>query len=664
MGGSAGRQWLQGVERGLTFFVALFAGWTLLCHFWVFIVHGSFATLRWAAVLLSPLALLGSYYLSRQVAEAEADPARSERSVSDLERVLSVLLALVLVGAAARFAEPWIGWALSVLLCVFFVLRSREGEPLFGAIGPASRVEGWGLLALAVAAAGLTLAVHRPDSDDGFLLNLSVALLDLPDLPVHGWDHLHDVPGPMIFAGYRAHAVEVLYAAVGWVLGIEPIVVAHLLLPPLSAALAVCSAGLLLRVLVPRVWLLALVVLGAYWLAFGDVHEGFANYALVRLFQGKCVMVTVTLPYIALQVIRFMSSGRPGDFLRICAGLVAAIGLSSSALFVAPLALGVTAVGCWRPSLPATKRLALSCSAAIYPLIVALAVRAEVLDQVQIMQGSSLYGRVLTYADSRGHVLGAGWHLWVHQALPLAAAAGCRRHSRKLFLSALLLCFYLVPINPILYPFWSQYVTSAPAAWRLWWAVPIPILMGVAIANLGDVANGRRRLIGTVLALLGLEVFILLPAKPTVSARNMANWRYPSLKVVPLADEAAQAVADRAPAGTNVLVPRYLSMWLTTRTGHPKVVAHKENYLKVLRPSWGDAEVDRRLALLTLVSGTGCRPGAGALLQLAIEELDIGAVALHGGVVPCADEIRGILSAAGFSNQPAFGHDIWVRIAD
>jgi hypothetical protein len=137
---------------------------------------------------------------------------------------------------------------------------------------------------------------------------------------------------------------------------------------------------------------------------------------------------------------------------------------------------------------------------------------------------------------------------------------------------------------------------------------------------------------------------------------------WPRLKV-PEDDYAVALRVNRlTPPGYSVLVPRDIAMWVTTRRGHPRVVAHKENALKVLEPLIGQMQFGLRMHLLMYISGVGRSPRSPAVLAGALADQHIGLVAAH-TTNPAYAEIAGVMRAAHFRQAAQSGYMLWYRSA-
>lgn len=652
------------IERGCAFVAVSFAVWTLLCHLVVFVIGGSFALLQWLG-WLAPLAggLIAWKLWPASGGGGETSAAAPEpEPVARIERV-GFLLGVCVVLFALYLTEDFaIAWALAVaLLAVAYALRLRHAPPLALADPAPLRGELVALAAIAVAAAVITSIAHRPDTDDGFLLNLSIHALEHPSDRVLYTDTLHNLAGlPLALPTYRLHAVELAYAFLGWITGLEPMLVAHVLLPPLAAIFAIASVALLARALAGRWWLMLVVAVVGFWLGMGDTHSGFANHAFVRLFQGKAVMVTAVIPLLLLWGLRLMSGGGWRTWVFLAAGQIACLGLSATALFVVPLSVGLAALAAWRPTRTSTLRLVATAAASIYLVLVALALRGAFAAQMPALNSEALYGVRKNFENSFDQVFGFDQFMLVHIGGALAAWTLVRDPRLRRFLCGWVLAFFALILNPFTFDVWIDHVTSGPVAFRLFWTLPFPLLVGVALAAPAAALAGWRR--WAALAAAMLVCFVVIPEKSTLSPANHVYFAAPGRKVPPEEFRIAEEVVAATPEGMTVLAPREIVMWVTTRPGYPRVIAHKYNHLHVIRPIMGEGQFKMRGALFAYIQGHRRSPGVGRLLVAAVKRERIGCVVVARRVRWFA-EIAGILGALGFEARDLGDYVMWVAPA-
>ncbi|MCB2187184.1 MAG: hypothetical protein KQJ78_12245 [Deltaproteobacteria bacterium] len=244
---------------------------------------------------------------------------------------------------------------------------------------PVSR--GWwlGLVGLLLAAVAYTLCSHRPDIDDSAYLNFVVTTLDHPAWPLLSRDGMFGPESfPIYFPIYRAHSFELLVALATRLTGLSHFTLYYLVLPALGAGLVVAGHAWIFHRWLPRGSLAAVAFVVLALVVWGDAHRAFGNFAFVRMFQGKAYLVSLVVPLIIYFAVAYLE--RPGwrAWILLALAQVAAVGFSSTALLVAPLACLLALAGGWRPQRRQTLVVLAGALSVLYVLGLGLLVTREV----------------------------------------------------------------------------------------------------------------------------------------------------------------------------------------------------------------------------------------------------------------------------------------------
>jgi hypothetical protein len=549
-------------------------------------------------------------------------------------------------------------WATSIiyLASAYFIHRSPSRLP--DVPDKISRLDVAAFAGLCLIAATITAIAHRPDADDAFYLSIPVDLLSAPAAPMLQYDTMHGVPSlPLLLPVYRLHSLEVLWALVSQLTALPPITIAHIVFPPVFSILSILAGALLLRFLLPKQWLLALIILVVLLVILGEMHHSYGNFAFVRMHQGKAVLVTLIVPLIFFYAWSFGLGGKRSDWMLLFASQVAALGITSSALFVAPLAAGLALAGTWRPTRQLTSRLAVGLFASAYIVVAAVTVRPGMVATLQQFPYSK------DIADTLFDVLGKV-SAYPQLLAFLAAWTVLTTPTSRRQLLVIPLGFLLIPLNPLLDHFIATNVTSSPTYWRVLWAVPLPIMLTVLIiGSMQEVADRYfhrfRRVVLTVTLLLTL---MLLAKKTTLAQENGTVLNFFGLKVPQNEYAVARTVNRLTPPNTTVLAPQAVSVWIPTMLKHPPCVSVRSGYLDLLKSYLGESEARRRFALQSYISGTFREKTASTVLSQSIDDLCIGSV-----VVPrnsaWKNEIATVLNTYGFTSSLISEYEVWTRAA-
>jgi len=646
-----------------------FAVWTLCSHA-VVAVGGS---LPWLVGLYALALLLGAFGLrgirrrgglAREPApaaagDADAEPARARpawivQGVLGAGGAAAVALAWTLGGPV----PGWVAWC-SVLGAAALVFVLRE-PPRFLAAREGRGLEA-GLWALAALCAVYALVAHRVDADDAFYVNVAVAAVDRPDLPLLAVDTLHGRDDlPIHFPAYRLHSYELLHAAVSWLTGIPAVAVFHFVAAALvSAAIPLCHA-VLLRALLPRAWLPATLALVLVLALPGETHRWFGNFAFVRAWQGKAVFLFVFMPLVYAYAIRFARTGDARSWLLLAAAQIGAAGASSSAVWAAPLGAGVALLCALRPGVAGAKRGLVGLLASAYVLAAGVLLKGDMAGKAPTLARTHEVGELL--ADALERTLGPGALQLVGVVAVGAAWAACRRGPAQRFAIVVPLVIVAFLLDPWTDAFVRANVTG-PSYWRAMWALPVPLLLALALAAplaWGLAAGGGRPVVAGLAgsAALLLAFALGVPRTWGFGEANHVWLGWPSLKIEPELVRWARVVNERAP-GQRVVAPPDLNTWIPVFHHHayPLVV---RVYLRPVRAQVGEVAYRDRIVMAHYVGGEVLHEQAPAIFARGLDLYDVRAALLQRS--PHTGLQRRILREMGFRRTvQAVRYELWQR---
>ena len=646
--------------------VVAFALWTVSCHAIVAARRALLALLALYAVMV-----VGAWLLRRRLgAVAPAPDATSPTAFPDSPHpTLSILRGVTIVVAAAtalRFAvspdvvQLW--WMAVILLgvaaaavCVSDVDRLSRPDG-----GRASERLLWLLAAGCVV---LTLVSHRPDADDAFYVNVAVSTVDAPGRALLSKDTMHGIPGlPLYFPVYRVHSYELLNGALAYLTGIPAIYSFHWLSAAFAALLVPLAHARLFRVLTPRRWLAMVATLMFILVAAGETHRWYGNFSFVRMWQGKSISLFVFMPLVYAYALRFAVRPNVRDWAMLALAQIAAVGTSSTALWVAPVGAVVALCSAVRPSRRAPRIVLLGTLASAYVLGAAWLVRGSLQESLGGWMASGGQGGASTPAlqIALTTILGDSRLLIFAIVSLLIAWVFVPPGLGRRFAVAAPLAVLLGLLNPYTAGWVGRNVTG-PSYWRSMWALPLPILMGFVLASpllLGDTSSrpGERRAAWLVL----LAAFaLLIPRYSGLSPENGVQLSWPKLKVPDAAYEWAVAVNDSVPEKSHVAVPSDVDTWIVTLHHHvfPLLV---RTYLR----SWGDhvtrEDLLERIAMRRFLDHPELVEATPELFRDGLDRYEVRAVCLVNS--PRAGAARTILLQAGF--RPTLrrpDYELWVR---
>jgi Family of unknown function (DUF6077) len=632
------------------------ACWTVFCHLLVFAGASFSALLRWGfAPVVIAFAL--DAVLRRGTRETPPPPTGEAPARPHLGSVSARLgIAAVIVLAywlTQSYLLFWIAGTSFVAVTVFLD-RRVAGRSRPHRIHPETVPTAWIAIA-ALAGALLTSVSHRPDWDDATYVGLAARAQARTE---------EALLGPEVAPYYRVHTYEPFVAGLASFTGLPVPFVYYLVLPTFMGFLVVVVQYLALRelggghVLGVAMILIALV-------SWGDDHRTIGNFAFVRLFQGKAVVVSFFVPAILYYVARYVRAPCARNWTLLALTQVAAVGFSANALVVAPLSATAFLMASLRTARGQVKHVALGLLASGYPVLLLLVAPTSMygLDRVWAILSAGLtqavtVWRVAAEPDTAAGlhvVLGDGFrgYLALFSLLSLAAAPiGLATHLSGARLALAILGILLNPLSgQLLKPF------AESMTWRIFWTVPFPLILGLFTASLAILLrNSNWRRLGLAASATMCCAFALAPGNWTLSGTNGTRIAFPDYKV-----DATYWVADAAirvtePGGL-ILAPEPVAVWIPTFSNPPRVVA--------VRRMWVDwfpaAEKTIRLHLFDLVEGG---PLDQAEVTIALREIVARRVTtvVVSSRTSAIDAIRATLGRHGYSERAVAGHRVFVLL--
>jgi hypothetical protein len=453
------------------------------------------------------------------------------------------------------------------------------------------------LAGLCLAAALLTSATVRPDADDAYFLNVAATLSEFRDVPPQSLDTMHrDALPPVEQTLHLPQSYEILVGLLADLTGISVHSIYYIIFPPIWAIMAMLAHWLVLRTVLPgkdalwgtSVFLFLLVT-------WGDGHHTFGNFGLVRLFQGKAVYLNVILPLVVLAALRYRIHPHWPEWLILALSQLAAVTLTTNAVVVAPLAASLAllaAPGCADRSLKAI------CTglAASLPLLILAAL---------------LYSRLAPFREAM-HVdeLQLGYRSGVfgsrRAALVLLALIILPAMARVTSLtSARWIVGYVWLVVVVLFMPWVSvaggHFLGPVYSWRLYWAVPVPLLISLAV-SMATRALAQPKW-QAIAAAAGGAVLFVAAGPLAINASNVSLYNIGRFKVAPVQFAVARKIVELAPRRSLALVPEEVAVYIAGFSGTPRLVGIRILYLQKLEHLVSDDELASRISLFQYISG-------------------------------------------------------------
>ncbi|MEJ5887471.1 DUF6077 domain-containing protein [Pseudokineococcus marinus] len=626
----------RGVGRALDGAVLLLATWTPVYHLCLL--------LRWgvgAAVVLEVLALAAvavALQLTRgrrggragpapraAVATVAVGPAGSGGPTAGADerppgrrrarrRAPALVVALALAAAvllAVRAPWPlvaalWLAAAAAGTATAVRALRraARAGDEPAGyePAGRAAQPSRSGVVVALVWAAALAVlagATRWPNPDDLYYVNLSQWTAERGTFPLRDTIFSDEVFPMTSFPPVASY--DGLLGTLAHLLGVPAASVAYLVVPSVATALSVLALWRLLRAW--RTPLVAVALSLALVFLLWDGGPGYAapgNLFLIRLWQGKVVLLCLLVPLLLVALLRHaeraLATGRSArrDLAALAAGGTAAVGLSTTGIFLVP----VLALGGVAPLLVARRWRAAAAGfvvASAYPLAagaVTLAVGGRSADDFAERRLFRFDPSWFGHEIFRDGVYGLVGVVAVLLGALLVPSRAARVTTGVL---ALVVGVTFVPgVTRLAY----DLVGLGPTLWRISWAVTVAALVGVLGARLA--AGGRR---WRLLLPAGVAAALVASGLPIWSSANGVSLDWPPRYERGLGSVVvAEDVIARAEPGDTVLLPEQDAITLTVLTTRVKTVAPRDYFLDQLRDVPG-FRYEQRLLLVRFANG-------------------------------------------------------------
>lgn len=593
----------RSVGKALGIALALFGIWSLYVQATA-LVRAGFAALKALSFLpiLGAAALLLFVARERRARSPQADACAPETTAApwiSVPQWLWLAGAALIAGLYWGTRSEWLFWVLSTvfLFAVGYVgsFGSSARPVREAAIG---RWELWGLLGLCGIGVLLGLGANRPNADDAYYVSLASSAIDHPEAPLFGFDNTCKSGMPLLQQHLHfGQAYEYLIAALAAFTHVPVRALYYAALPALCLPMGLLAHWVLLRRWLPAwpamVGLASVVVLFAVW---GDGVCTYGSFAFVRIFQGKSIFIVVAVPLIVHAALEYLDRPSWLNWLVLMLQQCAAVGLTTTAQLMAPLASAFVLLAGLELSRERLRAVVTGLFASS-PVVLTAAAMTFLLRSWGFGQDMDrLLGYPIVLGSSRTSLVLLGLLL-----LPVLARMAGLREARwlcryVLLCSALLLC----PAVPALM---SMYLARV-LGWRVFWSWPVPLLLGLTIGAASCRSLGRPWLRGGLLA-IALATFVA--AGPSAVSRQNWSWSNVGAFKVPGDYAVAERLMSLAPKDGLALVPEGLAVSLCGFQNAPPLVAVRRTYLEELHGAIPEQDWTARLDLLAYIGGAADR---------------------------------------------------------
>lgn len=585
--------------------IVFFAIWTVCCHALLFFGGNTYQLLYLSGTVFVACAVFFFFFvirrkycrrLLRAIERYDRPIAPSQNTQLDrIAGLVGLFTAAVILLVCNKYRNAWLFWScalgFALLSGVWLLSRPAAVPSRLPPNEPSQRWQDKALWVLALIAAYVTLIMKLPNSDDSLYVHIAVAAADRPFVRPIVTDTIHNSGVPPI-AVYRVHSYELLAGVISLITGIPAIKIIHLGFAGIAGLLTPLAWARLFRLLDPRRWFWMVLVVFCWYLADGTTAYSPPMHAFARLFQGKAILLTIGIPLIAAYGIRFGLQPCWKWFWMFVAAQVAAVGLSSTGLWVAPVVAMVSVCVPLRFRFRELKVVGLGLLSCFYVIGIALWIRT----QMSAPGSESMPAAILSsitqnnqpsftwIKDSLRTIFGVGTAhsrsplYYAYSAVLLLSWPLARTQLAKRYIVAFGLVFVSVLANPFLYRIVIRNLTSGATYNRIVFILPTAVALAVCFTSILYLFRSTRLnlLCFAISAACLYLFFIQVPRKTVITAAH--TGLVPTLKVSDRDYEAALDVTKTIPPNTYILSAGRISMYLPMVHHHP--------YMLMVKPKW------------------------------------------------------------------------------
>lgn len=356
----------------------------------------------------------------------------------------------------------------------------------------------------------ITLISHRVERDDVNYHSTAAYIADNPSETLFSIDPKHPAERfAYLFVPHKAESLLLLASAASIITKVTVSSFFHLWLTGVAGFFCVVAHWRLLRLLTPQHWVYSLFAVELVYLAFGETPRAWGLYGYPRLHEGKSIFVALFTPLLIAYGMELGAAFSWRRLLRFSAAQIAAVGMTSTALWAGPC-IGFLALAAGAPQWRSEyKRIAISCLAFVYPLLIGLLVMRETIaspfrdyllsrEAIAVYYPENINIHLLDYA----FIMLFKWTPLTFFSLFsfLASWAFAPTRLARRFCVVYGGLFMLLVLNPIFIELVGR-ITCPLNYWRLMWMLPLPFYLVLVLVAPITKPFATTRLVATFLVL-------------------------------------------------------------------------------------------------------------------------------------------------------------------
>jgi len=441
----------------------------------------------------------------------------------------------------------------------------------------------------------MILFYNRWDLDEVFYASIPVFTLKNPDLPLLVYDGMHGYEGlPILSEIYKLCSFELLAAYISYMSGVNSVFILHIIFPSVYAVLFLVSWYKLFGFFMPehKKSGLFLVVLSSILLAGNyDMH---GHNTLGRFYHGKDVVAFAIVPLITYYSINFLHNPRVKPAILMSLLAITAVGLSSSAIFLILITLGLLSLIYWKLNVRQTVICFFNVATAWYLLLIGIYFK---LRGLKIETGYPLDELNVSYLAV--YIFGPQVFLVVISIILMwkIDLGEVRNKFLRFFPLILVIIVCVKPISVFL----AQNLTGVPTFLRVYWLIPLYLFFPLIFFSFYEYVKKKFNNSEKV----AIAIFFGWPLIFGSVFFPMPKWHfsYPVIKAEPDLYKAAEYISHNTPDDGLYLAPAVVAMYIPWMDRVPKAASIRNFYMRKMNMPFGEEESAARRRIQEIVYG-------------------------------------------------------------
>jgi hypothetical protein len=468
------------------------------------------------------------------------------------------------------------------------------------------------LVVLASITSTVSLIAIRPDLDDVNYSSYAVYFLKNYSDVIDFKSHAHWLPKPLpsMPPVNISNTITLFCAYVAFLSGIPFLHVYYFFLPALTGGMIPLGWFLLFTKFAKKgiAAVIASTAICVFLSIDGEPHRSFGNFAFVRIWQGKAMLMSLVLPVFIAFTIEYFRKPTVSNWGRMFSLNCSAAGLSMMAVYFLPIAGFLIGLSCLSQDKNGMSRGEKIKSSLLYSmsfsylLIIAAIIVFLVMINLKLIELIGFRG----WPDSfigQFKLIFTSYQFFLFIVFSFLCLITGDYENRK-FLIVWIILSVIFFLNPIVFPFISKYITTLNTYWRIFYLLPFPFVIGLPITYIGWSKTRRKS--------LWWFCFILLISLAIIG--NALNFKHATFSKLPLnfgqykinkeLEKDIRFIIKLCKPGPMLAPLKYSGIIPIYTADYPQVVVRKFSFVAYAIQNKLDEEANRRFRAVDLVSGT------------------------------------------------------------